>query len=78
MRITWRNVPAKNTRESGTSRNDASADFKFSKGLKYVALTRGALAGMAEKVYLNDGRTGSETATILSIAVRPISGRMCV
>lgn len=39
--------------------------YKFSKGLKYVALTRGALAGMAEKVYLNDGRTGSETATIL-------------
>lgn len=39
--------------------------YKFSKGLKYVALARGALAGMAEKVYLNDGHTGGEAATIL-------------
>lgn len=39
--------------------------YKFSKGLQYVALARGALAGMAEKVYLNDGHTGGEAATIL-------------
>ena len=39
--------------------------YKFSKGLQYVALARGALAGMAEKVYLNDGHTGGEVATIL-------------
>lgn len=39
--------------------------YEFSGGLKYVALARGALAGMAEKVYLNDGHTGGETATVL-------------
>lgn len=39
--------------------------FLVSKGNKYIALARGALAGMAEKVYLNDGHTGNDAATIL-------------
>lgn len=39
--------------------------YEFDAGLEYVALARGALAGMAESVYLQDGHTGSETATIL-------------
>lgn len=39
--------------------------YEFSHGLQYVALARGALAGMAEKVYLNDGHTGDDAATIL-------------
>ena len=30
-----------------------------------MALARGALSGMAESVYLQDGRTGDETATVL-------------
>lgn len=39
--------------------------YEFSKGLEYVALARGALAGMAEKVYLNDGHTDGSAATLL-------------
>ncbi len=39
--------------------------FEFSAGLKYVALARGALAGMAESVYLQDGHTGAKTATVM-------------
>lgn len=39
--------------------------YEFAHGLKYVALARGALAGMAEKVYLNDGHTDGNAATIL-------------
>ena len=39
--------------------------YEFSKGLEYVALARGALAGMAEKVYLNDGHTDGSVATLL-------------
>lgn len=39
--------------------------YEFSKGLEYVALARGALAGMAEKVYLNDGHTDGSAATVL-------------
>ena len=39
--------------------------YEFSEGLQYVALARGALAGMAESVYLHDGHTGSESATML-------------
>lgn len=39
--------------------------YEFKSGLKYVALARGAIAGMAESVYLQDGHTGSEKATIL-------------
>lgn len=39
--------------------------YEFSHGLQYVALARGALAGMAESVYLMDGHTGPESATVL-------------
>lgn len=39
--------------------------YEFSHGLKYVALARGALAGMASSVYLNSGQTSAEDATIL-------------
>lgn len=39
--------------------------YEFDAGLEHVALARGALAGMAEAVYLRDGRTGGEAATIL-------------
>jgi hypothetical protein len=39
--------------------------FKFASGFEYVALARGALAGMAESVYLIDGTTTENTATIL-------------
>lgn len=39
--------------------------YEFQQGFQYVALTRGALAGMAESVYLNDGHTGPEAATVM-------------
>lgn len=39
--------------------------YEFDHGLQYVALARGALAGMAEAVYLNSGQTSEEEATIL-------------
>lgn len=39
--------------------------YEFAGGLQYVALARGALAGMAESVYLNDGHTGDAAATVL-------------
>lgn len=39
--------------------------YEFSHGLEYVALTRGALAGMAEAVWLNSGRTSENAATVL-------------
>lgn len=39
--------------------------YEFAEGLEHVALARGALAGMAESVYLRDGRTSDKTATIL-------------
>lgn len=39
--------------------------YEFSHGLEYVALARGALAGMAESVYLQDGHTGDVAATVL-------------
>ena len=39
--------------------------YEFSHGLKYVALARGALAGMAGAVWLNSGRTAEEAATVL-------------
>ncbi len=39
--------------------------YEFSHGLEYVALARGALAGMAESVYLSDGHTGNDAATVL-------------
>lgn len=39
--------------------------YEFSHGQRYVALARGALAGMAESVYLRDGHTGPEAATVM-------------
>jgi len=39
--------------------------YEFTHGLQYVALARGALAGMAESVYLSDGHTGDAAATVL-------------
>ena len=39
--------------------------YEFSHGLEYVALARGALAGMAGAVWLNSGHTSDEAATVL-------------
>jgi hypothetical protein len=39
--------------------------FEFSKGLEYVALARGTLAGMAMSVNMSTGKTSDEAATIL-------------
>ena len=39
--------------------------FEFTKGFEHISVARGAIAGMAEKVYLHDGHTGEEAATIL-------------
>ena len=39
--------------------------FEFAEGLKFVALARGALSGMAESVELNTGETSEKGATIL-------------
>lgn len=39
--------------------------YHFSEGLQYVVLARGALAGVGASVYLTDGRTSSQEATIL-------------
>lgn len=39
--------------------------YEFEHGLQYVALARGALAGMAESVYLNSGQTSAAVATVL-------------
>ncbi len=39
--------------------------YHFAHGLEYVGLGRGALAGMAGSVYLTDGHTGSDAATVL-------------
>lgn len=39
--------------------------YEFSHGLEYASLARGALAGMAQAVWLNSGCTSKETATIL-------------
>lgn len=39
--------------------------YRFKSGLQYVSQAKGALAGMAEKVYLNDGHTDSSVATLL-------------
>lgn len=39
--------------------------YEFTAGIEYVQLARGALAGMAKSVYLQDGRTGSEKVTVL-------------
>jgi len=39
--------------------------YRFDHGLQYVALGRGALSGMAASVYLTDGHTGNDAATVL-------------
>jgi hypothetical protein len=39
--------------------------YEFSHGVEYVSLARGALAGMAQSVWLNNGQTSEEVATIL-------------
>ena len=39
--------------------------YEFKSGLEHVAVARGAIAGMAESVYLCGGITGNESATIL-------------
>ena len=39
--------------------------YEFEAGLKYVAMARGALSGMAISVMLNTGNTSEEAATIL-------------
>lgn len=38
--------------------------YEFAEGLKYVALARGALSGMARSVTMNTGETSQEAATI--------------
>ena len=38
---------------------------RFKSGYEHVALARGALAGMAQSVYLHDGHTSPESVTIL-------------
>ena len=53
--------------------------YEFSHGLEYVALARGALAGMAESVMLNTGRTSAEAATILfDCTMQPYGAQACV
>lgn len=39
--------------------------YHFKSGAEYIALARGALAGMAGNVFLTDGHTGEEPVTIL-------------
>lgn len=39
--------------------------YEFEEGIENIALARGALAGMAESVYMRDGRTSDESAIIL-------------
>ena len=39
--------------------------YEFEQGLEHVALARGAIAGMAESVYLRDGKTSDESAILL-------------
>lgn len=39
--------------------------YEFEYGLQHVKLARGALAGMAESVYLRDGRTSDESVIVL-------------
>lgn len=39
--------------------------YEFSKGLEYVGLVRGALSGMAAAVYMHNGQTSKEAATLL-------------
>ncbi len=39
--------------------------YCFVSGIEYIGLARGAMSGLAECVYLTDGRTGSNSVTIL-------------
>jgi hypothetical protein len=39
--------------------------FEFEEGIEHVVKACGSIAGMAEKVYLHDGHTGEEAATVL-------------
>lgn len=39
--------------------------YRFASGQQYVAQARGALAGVAERVYMRDGHTDGTTATLL-------------
>lgn len=39
--------------------------YEFAQGLEHVVLARGALAGMAQSVFLRDGATGGEAVTLL-------------
>lgn len=39
--------------------------YHFKSGAEYIALARGALAGMAGSVFLSDGHTGPEPVTVL-------------
>lgn len=39
--------------------------YKVESGAQYISLARGALAGMAESVYLSDGSTDERSATLL-------------
>lgn len=39
--------------------------YEFERGIEHVRLARGALGGMAESVYLRDGKTSDESAIIL-------------
>ena len=53
--------------------------YEFSHGLEYVALARGALAGMAGAVWLNSGRTSEEAVTILyDCSVEDFGAQACV
>ena len=38
--------------------------WEFAHGAQYIALARGAMAGMAENVYIHSGETGPEAATL--------------
>lgn len=39
--------------------------YRFSRGAEYIGLARGAMSGMAASVYLIDGHTGPDRATVL-------------
>ncbi|MDE5786894.1 MAG: hypothetical protein K2H98_10210 [Duncaniella sp.] len=39
--------------------------YEFDYGLEHIALARGALGGMAESVYLRDGKTSDNSSVIL-------------
>lgn len=39
--------------------------YEFTRGIQYIGLARGAMSGMAASVYLIDGHTGNDRATVL-------------